>query len=91
MIMSRIALLAAASLLALSACTSLDKPLGGASFGVAAANGFAEQVVDPTPTPGAPILDAEMSNAAINRYRTDKVKTGEKEEAPVIELNLPLK
>lgn len=89
MTMSRLFLLTAVSLLAVTACTSLDKPLAGAADGMVTENNFKAQVVDPKPASGAPIMDAEMANAAIKRYRDGKVKTGEKEDAPAITVNLP--
>ena len=85
--MARLSLLIALSLAA-AACHSLDRPLAGAADGKVTKANFAAQVVDPAPASGAPVQDAAMMNAAIERYHTGKAKTGEKEEAPVVQLNL---
>jgi hypothetical protein len=89
MIMAR--LLAATSIACLLAagCTTLDQPLAGSMDGAFADNNFSAQVVDPTPAPGAPVMDAAMANAAIDRYHKGKVKTGEAEETPIVTVNLP--
>jgi hypothetical protein len=87
--MARLALLTAIALCStLAGCHSLDKPLAGAADGQVAKANFNAQVVDPTPASGAPAQDAAMANAAIDRYRTGKTKTSEKEAAPMIQLNL---
>ena len=75
----------------LSACTSTDTPMSTGSGQFAVTN-FEEQVVDPTPASGAPEMDAAMSAAAIERYRTGKTKTAATEEASSVPLlNVPAK
>jgi hypothetical protein len=87
--MARLALLTTIVFCSAAAgCHSLDKPLAGAADGKVSKANFAAQVVDPTPASGAPAQDAAMANAAIDRYRTGKTKTAEKEAAPMIQLNL---
>jgi len=57
----------------LAGCTSTGAPMSPASDRFAV-NNFQEQVVDPAPAEGAPEMDAAMSAAAIERYRTGKTK-----------------
>jgi hypothetical protein len=87
--MPRFLILTATACLLAAGCTSLDQPLGRPFYGFAAETNFEVQVVNRTPAPGAPSMDAEMANAAIKRYHEGKVKTGQKEEAPAITVNLP--
>jgi hypothetical protein len=75
------------ALCALGACTHLETPLA-ASAGVIHASNSAAQIVSKEPAKGAPEPDSVRTAAAITRYRTDAVKTGEKKEQPLIELNL---
>jgi hypothetical protein len=87
--MARLSLLTAIALCTAAAgCHSLDTPLGGAKDGQVSKANFNAQVVDQTPASGAPAQDAAMANAAIDRYRTGKTKTSEKEAAPMVQLNL---
>ncbi len=63
----------------LASCTSTSAPMSAGSDQFAV-NNFNEQVVDPTPAVGAPEMDAAMSAAAIERYRSGKTKTAAAEE-----------
>lgn len=63
----------------LSGCISTDAPMSAGSGQFAVSN-FNEQVVDPTPSEGAPEIDAAMSAAAIERYRSGKTKTATADE-----------
>lgn len=65
---------------ALGGCTNLNYPLSTESNKFAA-NNFDAQVVDATPAEGAPAFDAEMADAAYERYLDDEVKQPFEEEA----------
>lgn len=77
--MSKLIKLSLPAMVLLSGCASTDGPMAAGS-GKFAVNNFEEQVVDPTPATGAPEMDAAMSAAAIERYRTGKTKTASVEE-----------
>ena len=74
----------------LGGCAHLDAPMSPNSGNFAAVN-FEAQVVDARPAEGAPEMDAAMSAAAIERYRTGKTKTSNdtEEEGPAAFLLSP--
>lgn len=55
-------------------CTNLALPISTTQDQFAKQN-FAAQVVDPEPAEGAPQADAEMVDAAVDRYRNDEIKS----------------
>ena len=61
-------------------CTNLGLPMSTVQD-VSARQNFAAQVVDPTPAEGAPQADADMVDAAVDRYRNDDVKTAGEESS----------
>ena len=69
-----------ASLVVLGGCVNLNYDLSTVE-GDAADQNFAAQVVDPTPAEGAPTQNAEMADAAYERYLKDEVKEPFAEEA----------
>jgi PBP1b-binding outer membrane lipoprotein LpoB len=71
----------------LSGCANLNAPMSDAS-GTFAASQFKEQVVDPKAAEGAPEMDAAMSAAAIERYRTGKTKKPASESEGELTINL---
>ena len=66
-----ILLLSSAGLM--SGCLNLNYPQSTVS-GKFAAQNFDAQVVDPEPAEGAPEMDADMVDAAVERYKNDEVK-----------------
>lgn len=64
----------------LGGCVNLNYDLSTVQGKATAAN-FALQVVDPAPAEGAPEMDAEMADAAVERYRNDEVKKPFEEES----------
>lgn len=76
-------LLLSASVFAMAGCVSnLDEPISS-QYGKFYENNMAAQIVDPTPAEGAPMMDAQKADAAIERYRTDTIK--EPEESTGVE------
>ncbi len=63
-------------------CVSLDEPISS-DFGKAYHANMAAQIVDPEAAEGAPTMDGQRTDAAIERYRTDTIK--EPEEAKGVE------
>ena len=59
-----------------ASCVSNQKDLS-ADFGASVIANKDAMIIDPTATAGAPEGDAAMADAAIVRYRTDKVKKPE--------------
>jgi hypothetical protein len=75
-------------LVPLTACVSLNQNLSTAT-GTTQAMNFQAQVVNPAAVPGAPEADPVLTQAAIERYRSGEVKTGEKEnEGDTVTFNL---
>lgn len=74
----------------LGGCANLDAPISPDS-GKFASKNFRVQVVDATPSEGAPEMDAAMAVAAIERYRAGKTKTSNEseEEGPAAFLLTP--
>lgn len=62
-----------ASLAVLGGCVNLNYDQSTV-MGQAQESNFAAQVVDPTPAEGAPQQNAEMADAAYERYLKDEVK-----------------
>jgi hypothetical protein len=85
--MSKLLILALPAAALLAACASTAAPMS-ANDGAFAANNFKHQVVDATPAKGAPEVDAAMSAAAIERYRTGKTKKAEADKPPPIAINI---
>lgn len=81
------ALLIAIALAGTTACTHLSAPLSVYEDKATAQN-FSAQVVNPNAVAGAPLPDPVLTAAAIARYHSDDVKTGESEGQPIIQLNL---
>ena len=61
------------AIIASTGCVSLNQPISSV-FGEAYEANLAAQIVDETPAEGAPAMDAQKSDAAIERYRTDQIK-----------------
>jgi hypothetical protein len=68
----KVILVAALATLAVG-CVSNQNDLS-ADFGASVITNMEANIIDPTPTAGAPEGDGPMADAAIVRYRTDKVK-----------------
>lgn len=62
-----------ATILCSAGCVSLNEPLS-TRFGESYTANMNAQIVDPTPAEGAPMMDAQKADAAIERYRKDEVK-----------------
>lgn len=75
-------LLLSASVIALGGCVSLNEPISS-QYGKFQETNMAAQIVDPAAAEGAPMMDAQKADAAIERYRTDAIK--EPDEATSVE------
>lgn len=75
-------LLLSASALALGGCVNLNEPIS-TQYGKFQETNMAAQIVDPAAAEGAPMMDAQKADAAIERYRTDTIK--EPEESAGVE------
>ena len=62
-----------ATILCSAGCISLNEPISS-KFGESFRANMDAQIVDPTPAKGAPIMDAQKADAAIDRYRKDEIK-----------------
>jgi hypothetical protein len=69
----KLTIVVVSAIIGLSACETTGAPISE-RYGQAFQETVNSQIVDETAVPGAPIMNTDLSNAAVDRYLNDQVK-----------------